>query len=83
MEHGILSYSMWGLVPCTGIEPRPFSLGVWSLSHWTTREVPGLLLSLYGIVAISSGMPWVKKMHLPAGIALTGQSCKEVAGLGH
>ena len=25
---------MWDLVP------RPPALGVWSLSHWTTREVP-------------------------------------------
>ena len=24
----------------TGIEPRPPALGAWSLSHWTTREVP-------------------------------------------
>ena len=24
----------------TGIHPRPPALGVWSLSHWTTREVP-------------------------------------------
>ena len=34
------SCSMWDLVPWLGIEPRPPVLGVWSLSHWTTREVP-------------------------------------------
>ena len=32
--------SKWDLVPWPGIEPRPPALGVWSLSHWTTRKVP-------------------------------------------
>ena len=32
--------SMWNLVPRPGIKPRPPALGVWSLTHWTTREVP-------------------------------------------
>ena len=35
-----LSCSMWDLVPWPGIKPRPPVLGVWTLSHWTTREVP-------------------------------------------
>ena len=35
-----LSCSMWDLVPWPGIEPGPRALGVWNLSHWTTREVP-------------------------------------------
>ena len=49
MVHGIfscgmwtLSCGMWDLVPWPGIKPEPPALGVWSLSHWTTREVPGL-----------------------------------------
>ena len=33
------------LVPQPGIEPKPPAWGVWSLSHWTPREVP-LLFSL-------------------------------------
>ena len=37
-----LSYCMRDLAPCPGIEPRPPALGVQSLSHWTTREVPPL-----------------------------------------
>ena len=37
-----LSYSMWDLIPPPGIEPGPPALGVGSLSHWTTREVPVL-----------------------------------------
>ena len=37
-----LSRGMWDLVPCPGIEPRPPALGAWSLSPWTTREVPYL-----------------------------------------
>ena len=28
------------LVPCPGIEATPLALGVQSLNHWTTREVP-------------------------------------------
>ena len=30
----------WDLVPRPGIKPGPSVLGAWSLSHWTTREVP-------------------------------------------
>ena len=36
----ILRCSMWDLVPWPGIEPGSPALGAWSLSHWTTREVP-------------------------------------------
>ena len=39
-----LSYSMWDLVPWLGIKPRPPALEAWSLSHWTTREVPYFLM---------------------------------------
>ena len=35
-----LSCSIWDLVLCPGIKPRPPALGAQSLSHWTTREVP-------------------------------------------
>ena len=31
---------MRDLVPQPGIEPGPPALGAWSLTHWTTREVP-------------------------------------------
>ena len=37
---GIFSCSMRDLVPWPGTEPGPPALGAWSLSHWTTREVP-------------------------------------------
>ena len=39
-----LSCGMWDLVPSPGIEPWPPALGAQNLSHWTTREVPTLLL---------------------------------------
>ena len=42
MACGIFSCGMWDLVPGSGIEPRSPVLGVRSLSHWTTREVPEL-----------------------------------------
>ena len=35
-----LSCNMWYLVPWLGIEPGLPALGAWSLSYWTTREVP-------------------------------------------
>ena len=35
-----LSWGKWDLVPWWGIEPRPLAMGVWSLSHWATREIP-------------------------------------------
>ena len=34
------SCSMWDLVPGPGVKPRPPAWGEWSLSWWTTREVP-------------------------------------------
>ena len=37
-----LCCGMWDLVPWPGIKPEPPALGVRSLSHWTTREVPVL-----------------------------------------
>ena len=37
--HGIFSCGMWDLVPWPGIKPGPPALRIWSLSHWTTREV--------------------------------------------
>ena len=40
-----LSCGTWYLVPQPGMEPRPPALGVGSLSHWTTREVPPLPFS--------------------------------------
>ena len=41
---GILNCSMWDLVPWPGIEPKPPTMGAKSLSHSTTREVPGISL---------------------------------------
>ena len=38
--HRIFSYSLWDLAPRPGVKPGSPSLGAWSLSHWTTREVP-------------------------------------------
>ena len=42
VAHGIFSCGMWDLVPWPGIELRSPALGTQSLSHWTTRVVPGL-----------------------------------------
>ena len=40
----ILSCGMWHLVPRPGIEPWSPALGAWILTHWTTREVPDLVI---------------------------------------
>ena len=50
-----LSCSMWDLVPQPGVEPVPTALGVWSLSHWTPREV----LFLCFLSKSSLYWPWI------------------------
>ena len=34
-----LSCGTWDLVSWPGTEPGPPALGVWSFSHWSTREI--------------------------------------------
>ena len=41
---------MWDLVPWPRIEPGPPALGVWSLRHRTTREVPWSVFWITGSV---------------------------------
>ena len=33
------------LVPHSRVEPGPSALGIWGLSHWTTREIPRIQTS--------------------------------------
>ena len=40
-EYKLFTCSMWDLVPWPVMEPWPPELGTWSLSCWSTREVPG------------------------------------------
>ena len=50
------------LVPQTGIEPVPPAFGVGNLSHWTTREVPGVfqVLCLHlGLHECKKSLQWV------------------------
>ena len=42
-----LSFFLWGLVSLPRMELWPLTLGVWSLSHWTTRDAQGLLIFMY------------------------------------
>ena len=44
------------LVPWAGIEPMTPALEVWSLNHWTTREVPKFLECLS--TSVFSSMTW-------------------------
>ena len=58
----LFGWSMWDIVPWSGLEPRSPPLRVWSLSHWTTKEVPIVtdinhnMIHLYGI---NSALTWV------------------------
>ena len=48
------------LVPRSGIGPRTPALGVWSLNHWTTREVPPFtVLKVIEIPQRSLAFLWV------------------------
>ena len=42
----VLTCGMWHLISCPEMKPRPPALEVWSLSHWTTREVLAVLLNI-------------------------------------
>ena len=40
VAYKLLVGGMWDLVTWLRIEPGLSALGAWSLSHWTSREVP-------------------------------------------
>ena len=40
---------MWDLAPWLGIKTGPLALGLWCLSHWTTREVQRCVLSILSL----------------------------------
>ena len=62
--HGIFPCGMWDLVLWPEIEPRPSALGVLSIIHWNTTEVPCLLyFSLCSKVTFSK-RPWPLKTGL-------------------
>ena len=58
----ILSCRMWDLVPWPGIEPKPPALGAWSLSPWTTREVP--LWAFLSAIVRSDWLTYIQTRHL-------------------
>ena len=60
---------MWDLVPWGGIEPGPPGLGVWSLSHWTTREAPPYKLKLSQLYVIATSIRSQPRLP-PSGVAL-------------
>ena len=52
-----LSCSMWDVVLCPGIEPRPPALGVWSLSHWTAGKSLCTFLCSYSLMSLLEAVP--------------------------
>ena len=53
----LVAARMWDLVPLPGIEPRPPTLGPWSLNHCATREVPRILKYTF-LLSLSSRAGW-------------------------
>ena len=39
----LVAACMRDLVPRPGVEPGPSALGAWSLTHWTTKQVPRMV----------------------------------------
>ena len=69
-HEGSFSSGMWNPVPRLGIEPWFLALGVRSLSHWITREVPVcFLLSLWD--GDSKQCQWQQTLTSLLGIPLT------------
>ena len=56
-----LGCAVWDPLPWPGIEPRfpKSALGVQSLNHWTTREVPYSLLLFDALTSKSPGKPYL------------------------
>ena len=54
-----LGCSTWVLLPWPGIRPWPPALGVWSLSHWITKEVPGMTFQFPCLCYLTSSPPEV------------------------
>ena len=62
-----LSCSVWDLVPWPEIKPRHPALGVWYLSHWTTREIP---IIQFLVLKITFKRNRRVNGHLPSGLGL-------------
>ena len=75
---------MLDLVPRPGIEPRRRALVAWSLSHWTTGEVPKLFfLSSFFKTKQNKKLPFLLNMKLiyeqiEAGAGPLIKSCLDV-----
>ena len=53
-----LSCGMWDLFPSPEIELQSLALGAWSLSHWTTREVPRFCILDPAFLRLYRGWNW-------------------------
>ena len=57
-----LSCSMWDLVSWPEIKPRPPAFRAWRFSHWTTREVPQIILTYLDLDKVMwPGIMWKKE----------------------
>ena len=59
-----LGCHMWNLSPWPGMERGPPALGVWSLSLWTTREVPKMLSEEFPLFYILTNKQTKKPIRL-------------------
>ena len=60
---------MWDLSSPIRDQPNTNCIGRWSLKRWTTREVPGLVLSTFGMCRVwTTQVCWVNpSLHKPQG----------------
>ena len=63
LAHELFSCGMQDLLPWPGMEPGPRALGAWSLSHWTTRKVPRVILLII-IIDIQLGIGFIEGIFL-------------------
>ena len=58
----LFDWSMWNIVPWSGLEPRSPPLRLRSLSHWTIKEVPivtDIIHNMIHLYGINSALTWV------------------------
>ena len=68
---GVFSCSVWNLVLWPGVKPRPHTLGMQSLSHWPTREVPvGSVTWSHGLEFVPGRASQITVSFMPMGASL-------------
>ena len=70
-----LSLSIWCLVPWPRIKPRDPALGAWSLSHWTTKNVPLSVVLNVSLLESNQVRYWLSRTRFPFFWTGSSSSC--------